>query len=128
MNIPVTLASAAALGLLIVALAARVSQLRIRYQASLGNHGHPDLGRMIRAHANTVEWAPLFLILCLLAEISYGSSLGLELAAASFVLARLIYAWGMWTRGFSPQRQLGALVSYLVCAGLSLGLLAKVFA
>lgn len=125
MSLPVTFLSAAVLGLLIVLLAARVSQLRMRYGASLGDHGHKDLGRFIRIHANTVEWTPIFLLLCLLTELGTGTSMALSLAAGAFVLARLIYAAGMWNRGFSPARQIGALVSYLAVAGLSVTLLIR---
>ena len=124
MSLPVTALSGAILGLLIVFLAGRVSQLRIRYGASLGDHGHKDLGRFIRVHANTVEWVPIFLVLCLLVELG-GSGLALQIAAAAFVLARLVYAAAMWTRGFSLGRQVGALLSYAVVAGLAITLLVR---
>lgn len=63
--IPATALAAAVLGLLVVVLAARVSVLRVRHKVSLGDGDNRELARAIRAHGNTVEFVPLFLIMLL---------------------------------------------------------------
>lgn len=122
-SLTITAAAAGMLGLLIVVLASRVSQLRMRHGISLGDGGDKALARAIRAHGNTVEWVPIFLVLCLLVEYRLGSSVVLGIAAAAFVAARLAFAWGLSRRTFSRPRQIGAGISYLVVAALSAALL-----
>lgn len=124
MSLPISTIAAAALSLLIVALALNVSRLRLRLQISLGDGERPELSRAIRAHGNTVENVPLFLVLCLLLELT-GSGAWLGWLTLLFVLGRYVYAWGMLRRNVSRQRQIGALLSYLIIAGMSLALLSR---
>lgn len=123
MTLTVSLYTAAVLGLLLVVLSARVSQLRMRHQISLGDGGNRDLGRFIRLHANTAEQVPIFLVLALIYEASTGSSLNLTAVCVVFVVARLLYTWGMWTKAFTRQRQIGALLSLIAQAWLAIALL-----
>lgn len=117
--IPATALAAAVLGLLVVVLAARVSVLRVRHKVSLGDGDNRDLARAIRAHGNTVEFVPLFLIMLLAYELIIGPCLWASIVAAGFVAGRVLFAWGMWRRALSRSRQLGAALSYLAIIAMA---------
>lgn len=123
MAIPATAALASFCGLLLVALAARVSQLRMRHKVAFGDGGNPALMRAVRVHANTAEHAPIFLLLALVYELSRGTTGLLVAAGVVFALARLAFTAGLLGRGLHGLRQLGALATYLVQALLALALL-----
>ena len=126
--IPATALSAAALGLLLLGRAGRVSVLRVRAGVSLGDGDNRDLRRAIRSHANTVEFAPIFLIMLLAYELMVGPCLLASITAAVFVGSRLLYTWGMWNRALSKRRQIGAGLSYLCLLVMPVLLLLAVFA
>ena len=123
MAIPVTAALAAFCGLLLVGLATRVSMLRMRHKIASGDGGNPALMRAIRTHGNTTEHAPLFLLLALAWELTRGSSPLLIGAAATFVLARVLFTVGVLGRGLHLLRMAGALLTYLAQFALAAGLL-----
>ena len=122
MTVPVTAAVAAFCGILMVALASRVSMLRVRHKVSLGDGGNTALMRAIRAHGNTAEHAPLFVLLVLAYELSRGADALLVTLAAAFVLARLAFAAGLLGRGLHVARMAGAGVTYLAQAVLAVAL------
>lgn len=125
--IPATALAAAALGILVVVLASRVSVLRVRHKISLGDGDNRELARAIRSHANTIEFAPLFLVMLLAYELIIGPCLYAAVIAAVFVFGRLLYAWGMWRRALTRSRQLGAGLSYLGVVAMAVLLLLAVF-
>lgn len=114
MDLPITLATCGSLGLLLVLLASRVSQLRMQNKISYGDGGHPGLMRAIRTHGNTAEHAPLFMLLVLVSELSGGSTTFLAVVAAAFVASRLLFAVGVLARGLNPLRMLGAGITYVL--------------
>lgn len=114
LDLPISLATFGSLGLLLVGLASRVSQLRMRHKVAYGDGGHPGLMRAIRTHGNTAEHAPLFMMLVLVAELSRGSTLFLAVVAATFVAGRLLFAAGVLGRGLNPLRMIGAGVTYFL--------------
>jgi uncharacterized membrane protein YecN with MAPEG domain len=61
--------------LLLIALGARVSMLRRRFKVGLGDGGHVELQRAIRAHANAIEWLLPGLLLLLVAELTRAAPL-----------------------------------------------------
>lgn len=126
MHIPVTGFAAAICGLLLLFLAMRVSMLRLRHQVALGDGGVGELARAIRAHANTVEQVPIFLVMALCYEIYLGASPLLMLLVAGFLVARLLFAWGLSTATLSRSRRLGAGLTYLTQMALALALLVQV--
>lgn len=128
MAIPVTAVSAALLGLLLAGLAGRVSQLRMRHKVQWGDGGNPAVLRAVRAHGNTAEHAPIFLLLALAYELSAGSTPFLIAVCAAFVLARCAFAAGVVGRGLHPLRMYGAGFTYLLQVLLALGLLWTVLA
>ena len=64
----ITAVYAAISALLVVALSFRVIRLRLSTRTGIGDGGHQDLARCIRAHANAVEYLPLALLLLLLVD------------------------------------------------------------
>ena len=66
----VTAFFAGILGLMLVALSVNVIIDRYRHHLSLGDGGHADTNRKIRAQANFVEYVPFALILMGIGEIS----------------------------------------------------------
>jgi uncharacterized membrane protein YecN with MAPEG domain len=111
----------ALLGLLAVALTARVIVLRVRTGVQAGDGGHASLAQAIRAHANFAEQAPLALLLLVIAE-TVGTPAALVHALGSvLVLARLASAWGLsHSLGPTMPRQVGAGATALVLAAAAL--------
>ena len=113
MAIPVTVALAAFCGLLLVALASRVSVLRFTLKIPFGDGGNPALMRAIRTHGNTAEHAPIVVLLALALELAGGTTAFLWGVAALFVLSRLLFAVGVLGRGLHLLRVAGAGGTYL---------------
>lgn len=87
------------LALLLTALSLHVSRLRLRYRQTWGDGGHKDLATAIRTHGNTLEQSMLFGLLLLAHAQLHSATLGaLAAASAAFVLARLLYCVGAFTR------------------------------
>jgi uncharacterized membrane protein YecN with MAPEG domain len=108
--------------LLTVLLAARISQLRLRYRVRLGDGEHKDLQRAIRAHGNNVEWLPLGLLLLLIAELSGAAAHALHAVGGLLFLGRLGHA-AAWSFGVPAIGMPSAAVNYLVTAGLAIWVL-----
>lgn len=127
MAIPVTAALAAFCGVLLVALASRVSFLRFTLRIPFGDGGNPALMRAIRAHGNTAEHAPIFLLLALAWELTRGGTTLLAALAVLFVVSRLLFAVGVLGRGLHLLRIAGAGGTYgaqlLLAGGLALAVL-----
>lgn len=88
MIIPVTGVFAAVLGLLLLALSARVVKYRLKYRKGLGVTDDRDFEVAVRAHANLVEYAPLALLMLAIAELNGVASgliywLGMALVAGA---------------------------------------------
>jgi len=107
-----TAVTAALNGLLILILAARVSQLRIRYQIALGDGGQAMLLRATRTHANATEHVPIFLIMLLLLEHN-APGIGVWLLGSAFVIGRLVFSYGLLGSAINRKRQVGAAITYL---------------
>lgn len=87
------------LALLLTALSLHVSRLRLRYRQTWGDGGHKDLATAIRTHGNTLEQSMLFgLLLLAHAQLHSATLAALAVACAAFVLARLLYCVGAFTR------------------------------
>ena len=67
------------------------------------------LERAIRAHGNLIEYAPLFLLLLLLAEINQLNTVILHLSGASFFLGRLMHGIGFGFLRHSPIMRIGGM-------------------
>ena len=62
MSVSITALYAAILALIIVALGINVTVHRVKLRVSLGDGGNPTMLRMIRLHANAIEYIPLALV------------------------------------------------------------------
>ena len=67
------------------------------------------LERAIRAHGNLIEYAPLFLLLLLLAEINQSNAVILHLSGASFFVGRLMHGIGFGFLNHSPIMRIGGM-------------------
>lgn len=117
-TLPVTLASAAALGAINLWLALRIVRMRVRDEVLIGDGGDDLLAGRMRAHANLVEYAPFVLVLLALIELARGSGVALGLTAVIFVIARIAHPIGMDLRRSNLPRAGGAILTWLVLAFL----------
>jgi uncharacterized membrane protein YecN with MAPEG domain len=123
--LPITLTTAGAAALINVWLAFRVGRARHASGVLIGDGGDERLTARMRAQANFVEYAPFVLILIGLIELTRGPSLGLWIASAAFLLARLAHPFGM--DGVRWCRMFGAAVTLLLLIGLGLYAVAIAF-
>ncbi|HEY1606964.1 MAG TPA: MAPEG family protein [Allosphingosinicella sp.] len=120
MILPMTLTMAAALTLLNIWLAKRVSQLRVAHRVSVGDGGSEPLIARMRAQANFVEWAPFFLILLAGIELARGEPIWVWVLAALFAVARILHALGMDRPHGNKFRMIGMIGSTLVMLALAI--------
>ena len=130
MHAQITGLYAGLIGLLVVALAARIVRLRMRHRIGIGDGALPVLARAIRAHGNLIEHAPLVLLLLLVAELSGAlPAVGLHLAGGVIVAGRALHALGLSrSAGSSPGRFLGTALTWLAIVGLALVLIGRALA
>lgn len=121
MIVPLTAIYAVVLALMTLALAFRVVAFRRRDRVGLGDDGSRDLRIAMRAHANFVEYAPLFLVLLFVAEINGVPVNWLHGIGMVFVLGRFAHAWGMVAGdgGVHPGRMVGILTTWLAIVALA---------
>lgn len=113
MSPTITALYAGLLGLLYLALCGLVVSHRRRARVGLGTGGDTALERAIRVHGNFAEYAPLFLVLLLVAEMNGGVPMLLHVTGAAFFLARIVHAAGLSrSSGISRGRFLGTLVTW----------------
>ena len=112
--IPVTLTSAAACALLNVWLGGRIAAFRKEFRVNVGDGGHEPLLRRMRAQANFIEHAPIFLILLGGLEISGANRIALAVIGAIFVVARVLHGLGMDGGERQRLRMFGMIGSSLV--------------
>lgn len=111
--LPITLATAGALGLIYLTLTVRVVRGRWKHRVSLGDGGNAAMQRLIRAHANFGEYVPLLLILMALLEASGASRNVLAGAGIALVIGRIAHAIGIETpKAPNPYRFVGGLITF----------------
>lgn len=115
---------AALLTLIFLILSIRVIKTRFSQKVSVGDAGDTEVMKSMRVQANFVEYAPLGVILLLLAELQGAPALALHVLGATLFLGRLCHAIGF---GSKPQiiilRQAGMLATFAMLATTALGLL-----
>lgn len=120
MSLSITALYAAILALIVVALGINVTVHRAKLKISLGDGGNPQMLRMIRIHANAVEYLPLALVLMLVYEINGGMPMALHTAGIALVIGRVLQSWGMWSTevpGFN--RGAGQTLTWVTIAALA---------
>lgn len=111
----ITALYASLLALIILWLSYNVVNFRRKRQVDLGDGGHDDGIRHIRAQQNTIEYIPLILILMAVYEINNGLPLILHITGIVLVIARIIYPLGLVAKkGASFGRFYGTLFTWLV--------------
>jgi uncharacterized membrane protein YecN with MAPEG domain len=98
MPIPVTLLYGALNALLTTLLGTAVSLGRLKQKQYVEDRPTGTMLRLVRAHGNNAEWAPLGIVLLLLLELAHGNGLALHLFGGLLLLTRLVHALGMITR------------------------------
>ncbi len=100
MPLAITPVYAGLLALLFVLLSTRVIRFRRTARVSLGDGGDEELRRRIRVHGNFIEYAPLTLVLMLLAELQGQPAWAIHLIGGLLVIGRTAHAYGV---SQSPQ-------------------------
>jgi uncharacterized protein len=96
MTLSITALYAGILALIVVALAVNVTVHRTKLKVPLGDGGNPEMLRMIRVHANAIEYLPLALVLMALYEINGGSHTLLHVAGIVLIIGCILQSWNMW--------------------------------
>ncbi len=95
-SIEITLLYSCLLAIFLIILSMRVIHLRgSPFTGFLRKKGEAvsqeTLNRAVRGHGNLIEYAPLFLILMLVAELNHLSSAWLHFAGAAFLVGRFMH-------------------------------------
>ena len=118
-TLPITLTIAAAAALINIWLGIRVSQLRIRDKVSIGDAGNNRVACRMRAHANFIEYTPIFLILLAAVEMARGPQTWLWAVAILYILGRLAHPFGMDRPAPNPFRMVGTIITWAMLVGLA---------
>jgi len=100
-------------------LANRVSTLRRKVGASVGDRGDKELQIAIRMHGNNAEFVPLAIVMMLIAELLGGASLPLHLYGGGLLLARLTHAIGLPRKSPNPFRVGGTAITWGAIVAMS---------
>ena len=114
MKLAVTTFTAGVLGLLLLVLSYRVSQIRRAAHIGLGDGGNPDLLTRIRTQANFTEYTPTILVLMGLVELATGYHILLGVTAALIIAARISHAIGMGKPSPNAFRIFGTAATWIV--------------
>lgn len=124
--VPVFLGTGAALALVNGWLIARTGKLRRLTGVSVGDGGNEALLRRMRAQANFVETAPVFLFLLLGLELSGAGRLLLAMLGILFTVGRISHAVGMEGGEKSRFRMYGMMTTTLVTTAVIVLAIARV--
>ena len=113
--IPITALYAGVLGIILVAISARVSVLRGKFKVMFGDGGQESLMRAIRGQGNFIEYVPLALLLIGMVEWAGMRPWVVHTLAGGLLVSRLIHYWGLTTRK-DPGRGIGVTISWVVLA------------
>ena len=110
------------LALLGLVLWFRVTKMRAKLKVSIGDAGNPDLHERIRQHGNFIEWAPMVLLLMVIAEGNGAGALWLHISGALLLAGRVIHPFGLkHSNAAHPLRIVGntasliAILNVMVC-------------
>ncbi len=118
MTLAVTGLYAAALTAVYLVLTARVILYRRGARVSLGDGDDPVLRARIRAHGNFAEFAPLGLMLLLIAEVQATSAVWLHLAGGLLLAGRLLHGVNFSFGLRRMQLRVGGMLLTLLALGL----------
>ncbi|SLN49749.1 Inner membrane protein YecN [Roseivivax jejudonensis] len=113
---------AALLTALFIALSVRVIRARQGAGVSLGHGGDPGLEARIRAQGNCAEYAPLGILLLLLAELQGAPAIALHPLGLLLLAGRVAHGLAL-TRGALGLRVAGMALTFTMLAITAAGLL-----
>jgi uncharacterized protein len=120
MAVPITALWAGLLGVLLLALSARVIQARVSEKVNIGDGGNALLLQRIRVQGNFAEYVPLILVLMLLLELNGASATLLHTLGSSLFVARLLHAFGLSSSsGPSFGRFVGTIATFVLLLAAS---------
>lgn len=122
MELKVSMLTAAILAIGLVALSVPISLRRRSSGISLGLGEDAHLTRLVRAHGNFIEYAPMGLIVLGLMEMVRGAGGMVCAVAALLVAGRVLHAWGLLA-GWLPPRALGTLLTMAALITGAVGLI-----
>ncbi len=93
--VDITAFYAAVLSLLFIWLSRNVIAARRRQRVALGDGGHPELLRRMRAQGNFAEYAPFALVLLAFAEIQGLTPIGVHALGLTLLVGRCLHAYGV---------------------------------
>ena len=100
-------------------LATQVARARTKFAVKHpGTTGHPDFERIFRAHINTLEWLPIFLVPLWLCAI-YLSDAGAASVGVVWIVGRIVYFAGY--RKSAEGRLPGFFIQVVASAVLFIG-------
>jgi uncharacterized membrane protein YecN with MAPEG domain len=115
---------AALVGVLCVVLSVMVIRMRVSKRISIGDGDDKTMSRMTRVFGNFVEYAPLVVILLVLAELLGGAKMWLHVFGIAFIVGRIAHAIGLYrTLGINPGRTIGVVATLGTILGLSVTIL-----
>lgn len=112
------------LALMMLGLAWPITVQRKSKKIGLGDAGDHALQRVIRVHANFVEYVPIALIMLLLLELQNTPQVILHIFGVALIISRFAHARGLGaSAGYSAGRFYGTLGTWLVIIGLAFSLI-----
>jgi uncharacterized membrane protein YecN with MAPEG domain len=131
MHLPsITSVYLALLALLYTVLAVQVGRLRQRDRAAFGDNGSQQLRSAIRAHANFIEYVPIFTLMVAMLEMSGLAATWVHMLLVSLLLSRLLHPLGMYaatnTLRFRVGRVGGITITLVLLPVCALTILARV--
>lgn len=124
MSLTVSPLYAALTAFIFLVLSARVIFYRRANGISLGDAGDKNLLKRMRAQANCAEYAPIALLLLILAELSGAPAVAVHLAGSTLVAGRALHAYGFASTPQKMNLRVGGMALTLTMIGItSLGLL-----
>ena len=127
MDVTISATTAGLLALLYLVLSFRVIRLRGQNSISLGDGGNEALRRAIRGHGNFAEYAPIGVLLLLIAELQTANHILLTGLAAALLLGRIGHGYAFAFTANNPfLRMTGMILTFGAIVSLALTNLALV--
>jgi uncharacterized membrane protein YecN with MAPEG domain len=124
MTLTITPIYAGLVGLLLVTLSFRVIFRRRSAGVTIGDGADKDLTKRIRVQANCAEYAPIGILLLAISELQGAPVWSLHALGVALIAGRAIHAVGLGsTPQIIPLRKLGMLLTFVMIAAASLGMI-----
>lgn len=107
-------------------LTVATGQVRRRYRVLVGDHGVPQLVRVMRGHANAIETMPMMILMMMASALLGGSAIVIHVLGICFTAGRSLHAWH-FAHAEAPrwQRAWGFGASALAMLVMAVGILGQ---